>query len=131
MALEMQTQDYLLIALLLTGLIFLTYKYIEYLKARSTTPGYTQRKVAGFLFLGFITLVGISNVFAEALFEMLELSKPKHFEAYAFGTYVVMAIALVLLTRRTGEVESNSPQVGGTVVNNFSTVKEQTININK
>lgn len=90
---------YIYIILVIGLFAFLVYQYFQFRKAQANTPGYARRKAIYLLFLGFIALIGISNVFADALFELLKLEKPENFELMSFLAYVAFAIATAVIMR--------------------------------
>jgi len=89
-----------IITLIIIGFVLISYWYIGYLKVTRGTEGYAKRKATGRLFLGFMALIGITTVFADALFEFLGLTKPANFEWLAFAAYVVFALATVFIMKR-------------------------------
>ena len=99
----------LFILIVLLGLIFLVYKWIEMKKAVSTTDGYAQRKAVFYLFSAFIALIGITSIFAEAIFEMLGLRKPEQFEWYALAAYVAFCLATAIIFKgKNGDKETGA-----------------------
>ncbi|GAB5529716.1 MAG: hypothetical protein Roseis3KO_14930 [Roseivirga sp.] len=96
---ELKAIDYILIIITLIGVIFLAYRFMIYLGKIRSAPGYAKRKIIGFLFLAFISLTGIIPLFRGSIMDSLGLEVPQYFTEYSFGTFVVLAIAAVLVVR--------------------------------
>lgn len=114
--------------LTLASLVFLTYHYLQYLKVKSSSPGYGKTKFARFLFLGFIAVIGISNIFAEAVFELLQLKKPENLEWQAFAAYAVMAIAYAIMFRPVNEQTGDAVDFGTSNVVNYKNTIDTQVN---
>ena len=93
------------IILVIVALTFLGWKYIEYLKATRGTKGFAMRKMAYYLFIAFMSFIGITNVFADALFEFLKLEKPQHFEIISLIAFVFLCVAFVLIARFSSKTQ--------------------------
>ena len=88
-----------ILTIIIIGFVLIAYWYIGYLKSTRGTEGYAKRKAISLLFLGFMALIGITTVFADALFEYLGLTKPANFEWLAFAAYVVFALSTVFIMK--------------------------------
>ena len=95
--------EYLIAFLVISGVIFLISKYLDFRKAVGKSEGFAQRRAVSLLFLGFTSLIGITSVLADFLFKFFQLNKPAQFEWQAFGAYVVFAVATVLIMRNKNE----------------------------
>ncbi len=80
-----------------SSFVFLAYHYISYMKTAHVSPGHALKKAAFYLFSGFVLLVSISNIFADAIFEILGLTKPANYEIMSFLGYCVFAAAIVMI----------------------------------
>ena len=106
--------NYLILTLLIVGISAVAYKGIDYLKATRGTEGYAKRKIFSYLFLAFMALIGITTVFADALFEFLGLHKPAQFEWLALAAFAILAYAGIRIAE--GSHKNTSPPVGGTTI---------------
>lgn len=115
---------YVLALLILLSFVYLCTQYMKYLRVRSANPGYGAQKAAGYLFLALIAVIGISNIFAEAIFELLGLDKPENFEWLALAAYAVMATAMAIIFRpqQPDKVDFGT----GNIVNYKNEIKNQT-----
>ena len=96
------------------GSVFIAYHYISYLKKTRGSDNFAKRKAITQLFLGFVTLTGLSSIFADALFDVLGLNKPMFFEVYAISAYIIFAIASVKImngNRRENKDDGDSKLV--------------------
>lgn len=116
--------EYLILSIIILGTFFLAYHYIQYLKAITGTENYARRRAIALLFLAFITMVGISSVFAEAVFEAMGLNKPINYEIISLVGYFIFAFATFKIME--GSKKNNS---AGTPITQPSTsdIKNQTI----
>lgn len=95
--------DYLLVILVIAGIVFLFYHWIQYLKSVRRSEGYAKRRAVSLLFVGLISVIGISSIFADALFELLGLDRPLYFELISIAAYAIFAIATVLIMKTQKE----------------------------
>jgi len=123
--------NYLLLIFVIIGLFWLASKWLSYLKATRGTEGYAKRRIFFYLFMAFITLTGITSIFANALFELLELEKPVQFEWMSFGAFVILAFAAIRIaesgqkkeTKKETTTTQNHSGSGNNVAGNTTSIK--------
>lgn len=95
----------------------LGWKWLDTRAKVAAAPGYGKRMGVFYLLSAFTILVGITTVFADALFELLGLDKPAHFELMAFVAFGIFCAAAVLILRDKGEpsqsAKNSEVNVGG------------------
>lgn len=96
--------NYFITILIIAGVIYLAAQYINYLKAVNTTPDAPRRKAVSFLLMGFISLISVTTIFADAIFELLGLEKPAQFEWMAFAAFVVFAIVTAYIFKQRNNI---------------------------
>lgn len=78
-------------------------------KATGGTLASAQKSAMFYLFSGLVTVVGISTVFAEVIFEFLGLNQPANFQWMALIAYLGFCAATAFIFyRKTIPPESNS-----------------------
>jgi len=69
-------------------------------KATGGTLASAQKSAMFYLFSGLVTVVGISTIFAEAIFEFLGLNQPAHFQWTALVAYLGFCAATAFIFYR-------------------------------
>ncbi len=75
----------------------LIYQYFQVLKVSRSRDDYGRVKVITRLVAAFILLLGISSIFADAIFEFLGLTKPQNYEVFTLTGFTILCIASYLI----------------------------------
>lgn len=128
--------NYLIILIVIVGIIILVKEWLKFRTVAVSSPDYGKRKAVHYLLFAFLTFTAISSVFADALFELLNLKKPHSFEVYSLVAFGLLCLATVLIFRSTPKNNQNDGKgmtmTGSNFLGNFKIFNlfgEQKINI--
>lgn|GEM_PF-1381958 len=110
---------FLLISTFIIGCItFLIYYWLKKRAEIHTSDGHLPKMALMYLFAAYSILVGITSVFDEALFSILEqylgVTRPAHFEWMALGAFVILCFVYYLIVNsgnnQTSSQNNNDPK---------------------
>lgn len=94
----------------------LVYQYFQVLKVSRQKDDYGKIRAVSILFGAFVMLLGISSVFADAIFEFLGLVKPKAYEIFSLIAFTILCLfSYLIMNVKSTQYKTRSNYSSGSV----------------